>query len=71
MEDRKSQRRWRIFWLEERVNVMYEEMIRTGKLGFGSDFHYSWPAFLELRPFYVKDATRSTCMCVYHLTEDT
>ena len=23
--------------------------------------------FRELRPFYVKDATRETCMCIYHL----
>ena len=23
--------------------------------------------FRELRPFYVKEATRETCMCIYHL----
>ena len=65
--DRKSQRRWRIFWLEEKVHVIYDEMVRTGELAFGDKFHFSWPAFLALRPFYVKDATRTTCMCVYHL----
>ena len=64
--DRKSSERYRIFWLEARLGDMYEEMVRIGKLHF-ADFHFSWPLFLDLRPFYVKNATRETCMCVYHL----
>ena len=32
-----------------------------------SDFHLGRTKFRELRPFYVKDATRETCMCIYHL----
>ena len=43
-------------------------MLEAGKTKFiGEDFKYSWPKFLELRPFWVKNATRETCMCVYHL----
>lgn len=66
-KDRKSAERFRIIWLEEKVQVVYETMVRMGKLCFGEEFHMSWPYFLNLRPFYVKDATRVTCMCVYHL----
>ena len=65
-KDRKSPDRFRVLWLEARIGEMYEEMVRVGKLLF-EEFHYSWPAFLDLRPFYVKNATRETCMCVYHL----
>ena len=64
--NRKSQARFRIIWLEDKVETMYDTMVRMGKLAH-SGFHMSWPAFLELRPFYVKDARRDTCMCVYHL----
>ena len=43
-------------------------MLEAGKAKFvGEDFKFSWPKFLELRPFWVKNATRETCMCVYHL----
>lgn len=66
-KDRKSPSRFRILWLEERVNLIYETMLRMGKSMFGSEFTMSWPYFLNLRPFYVKAATRETCMCVYHL----
>jgi hypothetical protein len=31
------------------------------------DFHMSQTIFSELRPFYVKDPTRETCMCIYHM----
>lgn len=66
--DRKAPDRYRIIWLEERVGVMYEAMLKAGKAKFGAAlFHMSWTYFLDLRPFYVKDATRETCMCVYHL----
>lgn len=47
--------------------LIYETMLQRGKQIFGPDFHMSWPYFLDLRPYYVKDATRETCMCVYHL----
>lgn len=60
----------RIHWLEERVGVIYETMCQRGKEVFGEGFHMSWPFFLDLRPYYVKDATRETCMCVYHLRFD-
>jgi hypothetical protein len=66
-KDRKSAERWRIHWLEERIGVMYDAMLRDGKIVYGPKFHLSWPVFLDLRPFFVKDATRETCMCVYHL----
>lgn len=66
--DRKSSERFRIYWLEERIHVMYGAMMRAGMEKFGDGvFHLSWPAFVVLRPFYVKNAKRETCMCVYHL----
>lgn len=65
--NRKSLARYRIFWLEERINVMYATMLRMGKALHGETFTMGWKYFLSLRPFYVKDATRETCMCVYHL----
>lgn len=57
----------RIHWLEERVGLIYETMLKRGKQVFGEGFHMSWTFFLDLRPFYVKDATRETCLCIYHL----
>ena len=65
-KDRLSTDTYRIHWLEARVGDIYEEMVRVGKLHY-EGFHLSWPAFLDLRPFYVKNATRETCMCIYHL----
>lgn len=65
--NRKSGDWHRIHWLEESIVVMFTAMLERGKTTFGDDFHMSWPFFLDLRPFYVKDATRQTCMCVYHL----
>ena len=65
--DRKSSARYRIFWLEERIYVMHRTMLRMGKKLYGESFAVGWKYFLELRPFYVKDATRDTCMCIYHL----
>lgn len=60
----------RIHWLEETIGVIYASMLKRGKQVFGEQFHMSWPYFLDLRPYYVKDATRETCMCVYHLRFD-
>lgn len=69
--DRKSDERFRIHWLQENVGVMYQEMVlRRGTLEFGDGFHCSWKEFLLLRPFYVRKATRETCMCVYHMRWD-
>ena len=42
-------------------------MLAAGKKEFGPDFHLSMTYFSDLRPFYVKDATRDTCVCVYHM----
>jgi hypothetical protein len=42
-------------------------MLKAGKLKFNDKYSMSWPFFLALRPFFVKDATRETCMCVYHM----
>lgn len=67
-QNRKSGETYRIHWLEERIGVIYDAMLAAGKRQFGENkFHLSWPTFLDLRPFYVKNATRETCMCVYHL----
>lgn len=67
-KDRKSTERYRIVWLEEKVGVIYDAMVKAGRREFGEAvFHYGMTMFLDLRPFYVKDATRETCMCVYHL----
>ena len=125
-QDRKSNQRYRIFWLEEKINVMYDAMLSAGKHVFGArgeaeaagqegteggdgaegtengdgaegteggdgaeggggtdgdegtdgsgegtahrEFKFSWPAFLDLRPFWVKNATRDTyahaCICI-------
>lgn len=69
-KDRKTNETHRIHWLEERVHVIYSAMLQRGKTLFGDDFHFSWPMFLDLRPYYVKDSTRETCMCVYHMRFD-
>lgn len=66
-KNRRSTDRHRVHWLEESVGTIYETMVARGKRHFGAEFHMSWPFFLELRPYYVKDATRETCMCIYHL----
>ena len=34
---------------------------------FGENFHIGYTLFTDLRPFYIKNATRTTCMCIYHL----
>lgn len=68
--DRHSHEVHRIHWLEERVQVMYSTMLKRGAQVFGEKFHFSWPMFLALRPYFVKDSTRETCMCVYHMRFD-
>lgn len=68
--DRTNKVYHRVHWLEERISVMYQAMLSRGMQRFGDDFHMSWPYFLGLRPYYVKDATRQTCMCVYHMRFD-
>ena len=42
-------------------------MKASGLKKFGDKFHLGLTKFRELRPFYVKDASRETCMCIYHL----
>ena len=65
-KDRKAPKQ-RLFTLEARIGDMYEAMKAAGKERFGADFHFGLTKFRELRPFFVKDATRETCMCIYHL----
>lgn len=68
--DRRSGELHRIHWLEESIGVMHTAMLKQGKQVFGDAFYMSWPYFLNLRPFYLKDVTRHTCMCVYHMRFD-
>jgi len=67
--NRTSKETFRIAWLEARVGDVYEAMKKAGVAKW-PDFHMSQTVFSELRPFYVKDATRETCMCIYHMRWD-
>jgi hypothetical protein len=67
--NRTSKETFRIGWLEARIGDVYEAMKKAGKTEW-SDFHMSQTVFSELRPFYIKDATRETCMCIYHMRFD-
>lgn len=53
----------RIKWLEENIGAIYNAMVKRGKQVFGEDLHMSLPDFLEVRPFYVKDARRGKLAC--------
>jgi hypothetical protein len=64
-DDRKAPKQ-RIVYLEARIQDMYDAMLKAGKAKF-EGFHLGQTKFRELRPFYVKDVTRETCMCIYHL----
>jgi hypothetical protein len=64
--NRTSKETFRIAWLEARVGDVYEAMKKAGVAKW-PDFHMSQTVFSELRPFFVKDATRETCMCIYHM----
>jgi len=57
----------RLYSLETRIGDMYDAMKASGLKKFGDKFHLGLTKFRELRPFYVKDASRETCMCIYHL----
>lgn len=65
--NRKSKETTRVVWLEARIGDMYEAMKKAGVAKFGQTFHMGMTMFTDLRPFYVKDATRETAMCVYHM----
>ena len=66
--DNRKEPKQRIVYLESRIGEMYNAMVKAGKERFGANtFHLGLTKFRELRPFYVKDATRATCMCIYHL----
>ena len=56
----------RLYTLEARIGDTYDAMKAAGLQKY-PDFHLGLTKFRELRPFYVKDATRETCMCIYHL----
>ena len=64
--NRTSKETFRIGWLEARVGDVYEAMKAAGKAKWSS-FHMSQTVFSELRPFYIKAATRETCLCIYHM----
>jgi len=64
--NRTSKETFRIIWLEARVGDVYEAMKAAGVLKW-PDFHMSRTIFSELRLFYVKNPTRETCMCIYHM----
>jgi hypothetical protein len=64
--NRTSKETFRIIWLEARLGDVYEAMKVAGVLKW-PEFHMSQTIFSELRPFYVKDPTRETCMCIYHM----
>ena len=60
--NRTSKETFRIAWLEARVGDVYEAMKKAGVAKW-PDFHMSQTVFSELRPFYVKDATRERPAC--------
>jgi len=64
--NRTSKETFRIAWLEACVRDVYAAMKAAGEATW-PDFHMSLTVFSGLRPFYVKDATRETCMCIYHM----
>lgn len=58
---------YRKHYLQKTVAEGHADMLAAGKTTFGSSFHLSFTYFSDLRPFYVKDASRDTCVCVYHM----
>ena len=66
-DDRSDKQPYRKFYLQKGIHEGHTEMLRAGKAAFGDKFHLSHTYFSDLRPFYVKDASRDTCVCVYHM----
>ena len=66
-DDRSDKQPYRKFYLQKAIHEGHTEMLRAGKATFGDKFHLSHTYFSDLRPFYVKDASRDTCVCVYHM----
>lgn len=65
--DRSDKSSYRKFYLQKNLGEGHAEMFAAGKAAFGDKFHLSFTYFSDLRPFYVKDASRDTCVCVYHM----
>lgn len=65
--DRSDKHQYRKHYLQKTVGDGHTEMLAAGKSTYGSLFRLSLTRFSDLRPFYVKDATRDTCVCVYHM----
>lgn len=65
--DRSDKCQYRKHYLQMTLGDGHEHMLAAGKASFGDSFHLSMTMFSDLRPFYVKDATRDTCVCVYHM----
>jgi hypothetical protein len=66
-KDRSDPVQYKKHYLQKGIAEGHAEMLGAGKVVFGSGFHFSFTYFFDLRPFYVKDATRDTCVCVYHM----
>lgn len=66
-KDRSDKEEYRKHYLQKGIGDAHEEMHTAGKATFGDSFHLSLSYFSDLRPFYVQDATRDTCVCVYHM----
>ena len=59
---------FRIYFLEVGYTKAAAKIVELGKAKFGSNFHCFYPKAMLLRPFFVKPATRRTCLCRYVLS---
>ena len=66
-DDKSDKQPYRKCYLQKGTHEGHTEMVAAGKAAFGDKFHMSYTYFSDLRPFYVKDETRDTCVCVYHM----
>jgi hypothetical protein len=58
---------YRIHYMEERLSDIHKKVIVEGKKVYGNEFHMSHIFTAQCKPFWVKDATREVCLCIYHL----
>lgn len=65
--DRGDKTRYIKRYLMMRVADEHALMVKAGKEEFGEDFHLSMTRNSELRPFFIYDGVRDTCLCIYHL----
>ena len=66
-DDKSDKLPYRKCYLQKGIHEGHAEMLKAGKACFGEKFHMSYTYFVDLRPFFVKDETRDTCVCVYHM----